>query len=149
MRAWQMMLALAPPLQKKRVIALAIVRPFLMHVPREMKCWTQKMMAGSVLPPQDVDPPSSSPTSQSSESPIKRRPGSKASAGRAQSKKLRKSPAPPSRQPLGSIPEHEQPPATLADLASQNTPNPVAPCLQESYDTTWPPLDRCKSAHMR
>ena len=44
--------------------------------------------AGSVLPPQDVDPPSSSPTSQSSESPIKRRPGSKASAGRAQSKKV-------------------------------------------------------------
>ena len=50
--------------------------------------------AGSVLPPQKVDPQSGSPTSQSSESPIKRRPGSKASAGRAQSKKLRKSPAP-------------------------------------------------------
>ena len=39
---------------------------------------------------------------------------------RAQSKKLRKSLVPPSRQPLGSISEHEQPPATLADLASQN-----------------------------
>ena len=64
--------------------------------------------AGNVLPPQDVDPPNSSPTSQASESPIKRRPGSKASAGRAQPKKLRKSPAPPSRQSLGSIPEHEQ-----------------------------------------
>ena len=86
--------------------------------------------AGSVLPPQEVDPPSSSPTSQSSESPIKRRPGSKASAGRAQSKKLRKSPAPPSRQSLGSIPEHEQPPATLADLASQNAHNPVAPACR-------------------
>ena len=83
--------------------------------------------AGSLLPPQDVDPPNSSPTSQSSESPIKRRPGSKASAGRAQSKKLRKSPAPPSRQLLGSIPEHEQPPATPADLASQNAQNPVVP----------------------
>ena len=92
--------------------------------------------AGSVLPPQDVDPPSSSPTSQSSESPIKRRPGSKASAGRAQSKKLRKSPAPPSRQPLGSIPEHEQPPATLADLASQNTQNPVVPACR---NPTTPP----------
>ena len=95
--------------------------------------------AGSVLPPQDVDPPSSSPTSQSSqssESPIKRRPGSKASAGRAQSKKLRKSPAPPSRQSLGSIPEHEQPPATLADLASQNTQNPVAPVCR---NPTTPP----------
>ena len=76
--------------------------------------------ARSDLPPQDVDLPSSSPTSHSSESPIKRRPGSKASAGRAQSKKLRKSLAPTSRQPLGSIPEHEQPQATLADLASRN-----------------------------
>ena len=38
---------LAPPLQKKRVIALAIVRPFLMHVPRKMKCWRQKMMQGA------------------------------------------------------------------------------------------------------
>ena len=92
--------------------------------------------AGSELPPQDVDPPSSSPTSQSSESPIKRRPGSKASAGRAQSKKLRKSLAPPSRQPLGSIPEHEQPPATLADLASQNAQNPVAPACR---NPTTPP----------
>ena len=76
--------------------------------------------ARSDLPSQDLDTPSSSPTSHSSESPIKRRPGSKASAGRAQSKKLRKSLAPTSRQPLGSIPEHEQPPATLADLASRN-----------------------------
>ena len=86
--------------------------------------------AGSELPPQDVDPPSSSPTSHSSESPIKRRPGSKASVGRAQSKKLRKSLAPTSRQPLGSIPEHEQPPDTLADLASRNAHNPVAPACR-------------------
>ena len=83
--------------------------------------------ARSELPPQDVDPPSSSPTSHSSESPIKRRPGSKAGAGRAQSKKLRKSLAPTSRQPLGSIPEHEQPPATLADLASRNAQRQEAP----------------------
>ena len=83
--------------------------------------------ARSELPPQDVDPPSSSPTSHFSESPIKRRPGSKASAGRAQSKKLRKSLAPTSRQPLGSIPEHEQPPATLADLASRNAQRQEAP----------------------
>ena len=82
-------------------------------------------MQGASYLPQDVDPPSSSPTSHSSESPIKRRPGSKASAGRAQSKKLRKSLVPTSRQPLGSIPEHEQPPATLADLASRNAQNPV------------------------
>ena len=27
--------------------ALAIVRPFLMHLPSEMKCWTQKMMQGA------------------------------------------------------------------------------------------------------
>ena len=86
-----------------------------------------------MLSPEDVDPSS---TSQSSESPIKRRPGSKASAGRAQSKKSRKSPAPPSRQSLGSIPEHEQPPATLADLASQNAQNPVAPA---GRNPTTPP----------
>ena len=91
--------------------------------------------AGSVLPPQEVDSESSSPTSQSSESPIKRRPGFKASAGRAQSKKLRK-PAPPSRQSLGSIPEHGQPQATLADLASQNAQNPLAPACR---NPTTPP----------
>ena len=83
--------------------------------------------ARSTLPPQGVDPQGSSPTSHSSESPIKRRPGSKASAGRAQSKKLRKSLATASRQPLGSIPEHEQPPATLADLASRNAQRQEAP----------------------
>ena len=48
----------------------------------------------------------------------------------AMSKKLRKSLAPTSRQPLGSIPEHEQPPATLADLASRNAQNPVAPACR-------------------
>ena len=79
------------------------------------------------LPPQGVDPQGNSPTSHFSESPIKRRPGSKASAGRAQSKKLRQSLAPASKQPLGSIPEHEQPPATLADLASRNAQRQEAP----------------------
>ena len=83
--------------------------------------------ARSALPPQDVDPPSGSPISHSSESPIKRRPGSKANAGRAQPKKSRKSIASTSRQPLGSIPEHEQPPATLADLASRNAQRQEAP----------------------
>ena len=83
--------------------------------------------ARSMLPPQGVEPQSSSSTSHFSESPIKRRPGSKASAGRAQSKKLRKSLAPASRQPLGSIPEHEQPPATLADLANRNAQRQEAP----------------------
>ena len=81
----------------------------------------------STLPPQGVDPQGNSPTSHFSESPIKRRPGSKASAGRAQSKKLRQSLAPASKQPLGSIPEHEQPPATLADLASRNAQRQEAP----------------------
>ena len=81
----------------------------------------------STLPPQGVDPQGDSPTSHSSESPIKRRPGSKASAGRAQSKKLRQSLAPASKQPLGSIPEHEQPPATLADLASRTAQRQEAP----------------------
>ena len=83
--------------------------------------------ARSTLPAQGVDPQGSSPASHFSESPIKRRPGSKASAGRAQSKKLRQSLAPASKQPLGSIPEHEQPPATLADLASRNAQRQEAP----------------------
>ena len=84
----------------------------------------------STLPPQGVDPQGNSPTSHFSESPIKRRPGSKASAGRAQSKKLRQSLAPASKQPLGSIPEHEQPPATLADLASWNAQRQEAPVFR-------------------
>ena len=83
--------------------------------------------ARSALPPQDVDPPSDSPISHSSESPIKRRPGPKANAGRAQPKKSRKSLASTSRQPLGSVPEHEQPPATLDDLASRNAQRQEAP----------------------
>ena len=102
--------------------------------------------ARSELPPQDVDPPSGSPTSHSSESPIKRRPGSKANAGRAQPKKLRKSFASTSRQPLGSIPEHEQPPATLADLASRNAQRQEAPvCRNLRHHLTT--LARRKSAH--
>ena len=101
--------------------------------------------ARSELPPQDADPSSSSPTSHSSESPIKRRPGSKASAGRAQSKKLRKSLAPTSRQPLSSIPEYEQPPATLADLASRNARRQEAPVCR---DPETPP-DHPGSTHER
>ena len=83
--------------------------------------------ARSVLPPQNVDHPSDSPISHSSESPIKRRPGPKAHTGRAQPKKSRKSLASTSRQPLGSVPEHEQPPATLDDLASRNDQRQEAP----------------------
>ena len=103
--------------------------------------------ARSELPPQDVDPPSSSPTSHSSESPIKRRPGSKTNAGRAQPKKSRKSLASTSRPPFGSIPEHEQPPATLADLASRNAQRQEAPACR---NPETPPTDlaRRKSAHM-
>ena len=83
--------------------------------------------ARSALPPQNVDHPSDSPRSHSSESPIKRRPGPKAHTGRALPKKSRKSLASTSRQPLGSVPEHEQPPATLDDLASRNAQRQEAP----------------------
>ena len=83
--------------------------------------------ARSALPPQNVDHPSDSPISHSSESPIKRRAGPKAHTGRAQPKKSRKSLASTSRQPLGSVPEHEQPPATLDDLASRNAQRQEAP----------------------
>ena len=57
MRAWQMMLVLAPPLQKKRVIALAIVRPFLMQCPARDEMLDAEDDAGSVLPPQECRPP--------------------------------------------------------------------------------------------
>ena len=83
--------------------------------------------ARSVIPPQNVNHPSDSPRSHSSESPIKRRPGPKAHTGRAQPKKSRKSLASTSRQPLGSVPEHEQPPATLDELASRNAHRQEAP----------------------
>ena len=83
--------------------------------------------ARSALPPQNVDHPSDSHRSHSSESPIKRRPGPKAHTGRAQPKKSRKSLASTSRQPLGSVPEHEQPPATLDDLASRSAQRQEAP----------------------
>ena len=46
---WKMMIVLTSPLQK-RVIALAIVRPFLTHVPHKMKCWRQKMTQGASTP---------------------------------------------------------------------------------------------------
>ena len=72
----------------------------------------------SALPPQGVDPQDASSLSHSSKTPIKRRPGTKASAGRAQSKKLRQTVGQVSKQPLGSIPEHGQQPVTLADLAN-------------------------------
>ena len=84
--------------------------------------------ARSALAPQNVDHPSDSPRSHSSESPIKRRPGPiEAHTGRAQPKKSRKSLASTSRQPLDSVPEHEQPPATLDDLASRSAPRQETP----------------------
>ena len=71
----------------------------------------------SAIPPQGVNPQDDSSPSHSSESPIKRRPGLKASAGRGQSKKLRQSADQASQPPLGSIPEHGQQTVTLEDLA--------------------------------
>ena len=83
--------------------------------------------ARSELPPQDVDPPQVAAPHRTPLSLQSNEDRAKASAGRAQSKKLRKSLAPTSRQPLGSIPEHEQPPATLADLANRNAQRQEAP----------------------
>ena len=80
----------------------------------------------SAMPPQGVDPQDDSSPSHSSESPIKRRPGTKASAGRGQPKKLRQSAGQASKPPLGSIPEHGQQPVTLEDLAN------LADQMQES-----------------
>ena len=95
---------------RKRVTALAIVQRPPAHDQSTTKCW--RKMERIVVDPQDDSSPS-----HSSESPIKRRPGSKASAGRGQSKKLRESADQASQPPLGSIPEHGQQPVTLEDLA--------------------------------
>ena len=86
--------------------------------------------ARSVIPPQNENHPSDSPGSHFSESPIKRRPGPKAHTGRAQPKKSRKSPASTSRQPLDSVPEHAQPPATLNDLASRSAQRQETPACR-------------------
>ena len=73
------------------------------------------------MPPQGVDLQEDSSPSHSSEFPIERRPGSKASAGRGQSKKLQQSAGQASKLPLGSIPQHGQQPVLedLANLADQ------------------------------
>ena len=91
---------------RKRVTALAIVQR-----PQENgeDC--------SAMPPQGVDAQKDSFPSHSSELPIKRRPGSKAGAGRGQSKRLRESADQTFQPPLRSIPEHGQQPVTLEDLA--------------------------------
>ena len=86
--------------------------------------------ARSAIPPQNVNHLSDSPGSHFSESPIKRRPGPKAHTGRAQPKKSRKSPASASRQPLDSVPEHAQPPATLNDLASRSAQRQETPACR-------------------
>ena len=85
----------------------------------------------SALPPQGVDPQEESSPSHSSESPIKRRPGTKAGAGRAQSKKLRQSVGQASKQPLGSIPEHGQQPVTLEDLANMTAQMQESPVRRD------------------
>ena len=69
--------------------------------------------------------------SHSLESPIKRKPGTKASAGRAQSKKLRQSVGQASKQPLGSIPEHGQQPVTLEDLAGMTAQMQESPVRRD------------------
>ena len=85
----------------------------------------------SALPPHGVDPQGESSLSHSSESPIKRRPGTKVSAGRAQSKKLRQSVGQASKQPLGSIPEHGQQPVTLEDLANMTAQMQESPVRRD------------------
>ena len=125
MPTWKIMIAPAA-LPQKRVIALAIVRFFLTHVLRKMTCWRQAIMQGVRYPHRtwtiQVIAPGRTPLSpQSSEDRGQRL------TGRAQPKKSRKSLASTSRQPLGSVPEHEQPPATLDDLASRNAQRQEAP----------------------
>ena len=88
-----------------------------------------------------VDPQDDSSPSHSSESPIKRRPGTKASAGRAQSKKLRQSVGQASKPPLGSIPEHGQQPVTLEDLANMTAQMQESPVSRDPATPSDHPED--------
>ena len=94
----------------KRVIASAIVRPFLTHVLHKMKCWRQKMR--SDLPPQDVDLQVAAPhrTPLSPQSNEDR--GLRLVPGEFSPKSCGNHLLQHPDKPLGSIPEHEQPPAT-------------------------------------
>ena len=125
MRTWKTVTVLTPPLQM-RMIALAIVPPLLEHVQHKTKCWKQKIMQGACHPRRAWNPKAAAHIALLRVS-HQTKTGGPRLAGRAQSKKLRKSLAPASRQPLRSIPEHEQPPATLADLASRNAQRQEAP----------------------
>ena len=95
----------------------------------------------SALPPQGVDPQDDSSPSHSSESPIKRRPGTKASAGRAQSKKLRQSVGQAPKPPLGSMPEHGQQPVTLEDLANMTAQMQESPVSRDPATPSDHPED--------
>ena len=99
------------------------------------------------LPPQGVDPQDDSSPSHSSESPIKRRPGTKASAGRAQSKKLRQSVGQASKPPLGSIPEHGQQPVTLEDLANMTAQMQESPVSRDPATPSEHPEEAQKRPH--
>ena len=111
-----------PTHRMKRVTALAIVQRPPAHGQSIMICWKKTERAAVAMPPQGVDPQNDSSPSHSSESPIKRRPGTKASAGRGQPKKLRPSAGQASKPPLGSIPEHGQQTVT----ADQMQESPVS-----------------------
>ena len=78
-----------------------------------------------MLPPQDVDPEGSSPTSHFSESQSNEDRGPRLVQGGLSPRSCGN--LAPASRPLGSIPEHEQPPATLADLASRNAQRQEAP----------------------
>ena len=96
------------------------------------------------IPPQGVDPQEDSPLSHSSESPIKRRPGPKASAGRGHSKKLRQSADQASQVSLGSIPEHGQQTATLEDLADSADHMQESPVSKDPASPSEQPEDARK-----
>ena len=101
----------------------------------------------SAMPPQGVDPQEDSSPSHSSESPIKRRPGTKASAGRAQSKKLRQSVGQASKPPLGSIPEHGQQPVTLEDLANMTAQMQESPVSRDPATPSEHPEEAQERPH--
>ena len=84
----------------------------------------------SALPPQGVDTQDDSSPAHAAESPTKRRPGTKPGPWKAQTKKLRQTVGQEPQPALGSIPEYEQQPVTLEDLANRTAPVQESPPRQ-------------------
>ena len=135
-----------PPCRMKRVIALAIVQHPPTHGQPVTICWKETERTSARCHHKELICRMTAP-SHSSQSPIKRRPGTKASAGRAQSKKLRQSVGQASKPPLGSTPEHGQQPVTLEDLANMTAQMQESPVSRDPATPSEHPEEAQKRPH--